>query len=491
MTDLDFRAWLKGSGAVRCVLVEAGVAVGGVETVRYLSSANYTTRPTDAPANLGYRSIIGGDLTITESMPLDGSASLTWGDIEISNEDGSRDGWLNDVWVNRPIQIFAGDVRWPRADFRLIFSGTIAAFHARARGVLNLTLSDKLQRLNTPVSDNRLGGATENKDRLRPLCFGECHNVEPLLVNPATLTFQLHDGPIERIIEVRDNGVPVAFTANLGAGTFTLGAQPAGLVTASVQGDKADGVWRYTAGALIALLTTRYGKEAGRFDPDAEIDRASFDAFEAAHPQPVGLYLPDRVNLLEACAQLAASLGAQVLMSPEGRLRVVKVQLPAVGSPSAVGPGQMEALTLQISDRPPVAASAKVAYCKNWTVQTALQSGIPEQHKNLFALEWLTVTAANALTAADYRLAVEPVQRDTLLLREAEAGAEAARLLALWGAQRTVYAFGATAELLLEPLGGAIRLSNARFGLAAGRAGQVVGVKRNWTRFRASLEVLV
>lgn len=490
MTDAEFKDWLKSSNAVRCILVEAGVQVGGVETTRYLSSANYVSLPSDSMPNHGYLAIIGGDLTISEEMQIDGSASLTWGDVEISNEDGSRDSWLNDIWKNRPIRIFAGDVRWSRDDFRLIFSGNIADFQARERGVLNISLSDKLQRLNTPISENRLGGATENKDRLRPLCFGECHNIEPLLINPATLEFQVHDGPIERIIEVRDNGVPVNFIENLATGTFKLTAQPAGLVTASVQGDKTGGVWRYTIASLILHIVTTYGKPENRFQV-AEVDGASFGPFEAENLQPVGLYLPDRINKLEVCAMLSASLGAHTLMSPEGKVRIVQVRLPAAGTPSSAGMGQMIERTLQVSERPPVVASVKIAYCKNWTVQTNLQSGIPEQHKNLFALEWLTVTSINQATATAFMLAIEPVQKDTLLLREGEAAAEATRQLNLWGVQRTIYEFGGTPELMLEALGGAQIVSNPRFGLSAGKPGQVLRIMRNWITFRASLGVLV
>ncbi|MDB5613625.1 MAG: hypothetical protein JWQ22_1278 [Devosia sp.] len=489
MTDAQYLAWLKSSGAIRCILVEALVSVNGVETTRYLSSANFVSRPTDTPPHQAYLSIVAGGVTISERMSIDGSASLTWGDIELGNEDGSRDNWLNDVWKNRPIAIYSGDARWPRSDFRLIFLGTIADFQSRERGVLNISLGDKLQRLNTPMTENRLGGLTENKDRLRPLCFGECHNIEPLLLNPATLTYQVHDGPIERIIEVRDNGVPVNFTADLNAGTFKLATQPAGLITVSVQGDKTGGVWRYTVSSLITHIVTTYGKPVDRFSA-ADLDMGSFTPFESAHQQPIGLYLPERTNILQACSDLASSLGAQILMSPEGRLRIVKIQLPALGTPTPVGMSEMVERTLQVADRPAVAASVKIGYCKNWTVQTNLQSGIPEQHKNLFALEWLTTTATNQTTAAKYRLAIEPVQKDTLLLREAEAIAEAARELALWQTQRTVYTYSATPALMLEPLGGAQILSNPRFGLGVGVPGQIVSISRDWLACRTKFEVL-
>ena len=489
LTDAQYLAWLQSGSAIRCVLVEASVRSGGAETVRYLSSANYTTGAGDTPVNMSYLAVIGGGVTITEKLSIDGSASLSFGDIEIDNTGGAMDSWLGDVWVNRAVNVYCGDVRWPRSDFRLVFSGTLAGIGSRTRNTLNLDLRDKLQRLNTPLSENKLGGATDNKDRLRPLCFGECHNIEPLLVNPATLEYQVHDGAIEAIIEVRDNGVPISYTASVSTGTFALLAQPAGIITCSVQGDKLGGIYRNTVGALVQRIVMGYGKAADRFD-SGDLDAANLAAFESANPQPVGLYIADRTNVLQACALLASSVGAQLVMSRTGLLRLLKIALPAAGAATAVGAGQMAERTLRIADRPDVVASAQIGYCRNWTVQNTLQSGIPEAHKALFAQEWLTTTASDTTTATTYKLSAEPEQADTLLLTVATAAAEASRRLALWAVQRNVYGYTGTPALMLESLGGAQTLTHGRFGLSAGVTGQVVGITQDWLAGRVEFEVL-
>ena len=180
MTDSEFQNWLKTGGRF-AALVEVQTS-----PVRYLSTVAYTTLPTDTPANRVYSPVVAGGVALSESLPLDGSATLSVGDIEIHNEDGALDAWLSDVWNNRRVQVFVGDVTWPRADFRLIFDGIAAGLESRAAGRLNITLRDKLQRLNTPVSEALLGGTTANKDRLQPITLGECHNIEPLLADPAT-----------------------------------------------------------------------------------------------------------------------------------------------------------------------------------------------------------------------------------------------------------------------------------------------------------------
>ncbi|MGT2493138.1 hypothetical protein ACU4GD_28170 [Cupriavidus basilensis] len=53
------------------------------------------------------------------------------------------------------------------------------------RGELSLRMTDKLQRLNSPISEVKIGGTGENKDVLVCQPFGENHNIEPVLSNAA------------------------------------------------------------------------------------------------------------------------------------------------------------------------------------------------------------------------------------------------------------------------------------------------------------------
>lgn len=483
MTEIEFIDWLKKGGRYT-LLVEVDTTVP-----RYLSTVAYTTLPTDSPANRVYSPVVSGGVAFTETLPLDGSATLSVGDIELNNDDGLLDSWLDDIWVNKPIRIYIGDVSWVRADFRLIFTGIVDNINSRAANRLNISLRDKLQRLNTPVSETLLGGTTPNKDRLIPLCFGEVHNVEPLLVDPATLKYKVHGSAIERLIEVRDNGVPVSINESLIDGTFTLVAQQAGTITCSVQGDKPT-TYSNRIADTITRLVTGYGKVSDRLTT-ADIDTAQFAEFNAAHPQPVGVYLNDRSNVIEVCQQLASSVGAQISMSREGLLRLLKITLPATGTPLVVTPSDYVAKSLEITERVDVKAAIKVGYCKNYTTQTGLNTGLPASHKDLFMQEYLSVTAKNQSVADTYKLNTEPVQTDTLLLTESDATAEANRLLTLWQQPRTVYKFVGYSHLLTVPLGQALTLVSPRFGLSEGKTGIVVGIQSDWVSRRVTIEVLI
>ncbi len=488
MTDADFIAWLKTDKAYRCVLVEAVARVGGVETTRYMSNRGYVTTGSDTPANRVYEPYIVGGGVITETLALDGNSSgMVFGDIELDNSEGNLDSWLADVWVGRVARMYVGDVRWARADFRLVFDGIIADIDSRDRDVLNIKLRDKLQRLNTNVTETTLGGSSTNANSLLPIVLGEVHNITPLLTNKATLEYQYHNGVAERVIEVRDNGVVISPTVTLSTGKMTLAANPAGQITASVQGGKLSGAYVNTVAKLVELLATTYGT-----DPfsGGDLDASNLSTFDAANTQPVGVYLTNRENVLALCQGLASSVGAQVVMSATGLLRLLKVDLAGT-SPTAVTASAMLATSLQLVQRVPVVAGVKLNFCRNWTVQNTLRTGIPAEHADLYAKEWLSSSASDATTATVYKLTKEPEPTDTYLLTKTAADAETARRLALWKTPRSVYKYTAMPELLLENLGGYQTITHSRFNMSGGVSAQIVKVARDWLNMSVEFEVLV
>jgi len=495
MTDAQYLDWLKSQAAYRCVLIEVAVQIGGVESVVYLATKPFTSGAADTPANTMYLPIATVGTLFTEQLSLEGDGALSAGELEIDNTGGERDAWTGTgyVFMNRSMKARLGDIRWTLTDLppiSRIFDGISADIAPRGRNKFGLKLRDKLQRLNTAISEAKMGGAGENQDALLPIALGQVFNVTPLLIVPATLKYQVHAGPIDSIIEVRDNGAPVAFTADLATGTFTLAAEPAGAVTASLRGDKSP-VYAETAAQLVKRLVTGYGKVTDRFIDD-DIDLASFAAFDAAHPQGMGLYATDRMNVLTACQMLVGSLGGQLVMSRLGKLRIVQLALPGTGTPFVIRPEHMVDGTLSPTGRTAAVGAVKLGFCKNWTVQEAgTLAGIPDRHKDLFSNEWRTTTKSDAATLAKFKLNAEPVQQDTLLLTRAEADAEAQRRLDLWKVPRTTYEFDGLPELLQLELGQAVTVYSPRFGMSAGAAGIVISLAPDWTTGRVKVGFLV
>ena len=485
MADFD-ETWLLNQNAARCILVEAVARVSAVETVRYLSTQNYH----DSTSSRVYNPIvIGSSVQVDSKMALEGGSSLSFGTIDLDNTNGDIDAWLDDIWTNRNVNVYLGDVTWARSSYVLLFSGVVEDIDSKDNGTLSIKIRDKLERLNAPVSEEKLGGGTENKNELIPLAFGEVHNLRPLLTNPSTLEYQYHNGPSERVIEVRSNGVPVTNTPSLSTGKFTLSVNPqSATITASVQGDKPNGTYTNTVGSIIQRLVTGYGSNT-RFT-SGDLDAASLATFEAANTQAIGVYLSGRENVRSLCNDIAATIGSQMVMTRAGKMKLIKLELPAPGTPFEITTADIYENTLKISERLLVEAAQKIGYNKNWTVQDALDTGIPQEHKDLFAKEWKSVVSEDATTKTVYKLSAEPVQKDTYLLTEAEATTEAARLRDLYKTPRNVFVFEGKPRLVELQLGDAVTLTHPRFDLAGGVNGMVIGMQVNWDTLDVRVEVL-
>lgn len=669
ISDAQYAAWLKSQTAVRCILVEVDVKVGASVITRYLSTQGYVTGATDTPANTFYSPRIVGGLQISRKLSIDGNISMSFGDIELNNVDGVLDTWIDDYWANRSLRIYLGDVSWARADFRLVFSGVTTGIDTRRRTSINIKLSDKLQNLNNPVSEVKLGGATSRADDLVPILLGECHNIEPLLTDPTINEYQVHNGPVESIFEVRDNGIPVAFTSLSAIGKFRLTNAPSGTITCSAQGyaatqnyfqysqeldnvywsksncsvtanatsapdgtttadklventtasvthfvsravtvaaglpytlsayfkaaersrcrlsmastlfvgspsaivdltnaaviqeqdctvtvsplasgwyrismtattdasgsatmavypvqggtsqytgDGVSGVYVWgmqveqsnipsayqpttatplniypkTVVEIIKVLATKYGKANLQYTLN-DLDIASLTQFDISNPQQVGYYIKDRGNVLDVCNQLAQSIGARLVINNLGKLTLVKLDLPQASAGTTVTASDMVLKSLEISQLPPVVASVKLGYCKNWTVQDTLAAGLVLNSVALFNEEWLTVTRTDTAAADNYNLFTDPSQEDTYLLTSVDAINEANRRLAMFSVQRKVLKYTGFYHLIFENLGNPQTLVHDRFGLSGGKTGQIISVSMDLTSPHVQFEVLI
>ena len=504
----QFQTWLEDPSAIRCVLVEVIASINGTETQLYLSNRNYVTQSTDTPSNTTYWPILKTSVKFTENLSLEGNASLSYGDIAIDNSTKEYDYLLKAAWQGRTVKIYIGDPKFARTDFTEIFSGVVADIGSSDPYTLNIQLRDFLEKLNTPITEAIVGNYFEgnivslaiydnpNKEQVKPLVFGEVFNITPVLLDPTKLEFMVHNGPIEQIIEVRDNGVPLAlttgYTVDLLKGTFKLVANSAGAITCSVQGSKST-TYKNTVAEIIKHIVKNYGNPiVNGAITDSNIDLVNFTAFETANPQPVGIYISSKDNMLDICQQLANSGGAQLVATRLGKLKLLKVDIPQTGTIS-ITDQDIIAGTFQIAQKPEVIATYKLGYCKNWTTQTGLLTGIPEAHKDLMSGDWLTSTYTNSSASTLYKLNKLPEQKDTLMLTNTtgQVLAEATRLVNLRSTQRYVYRFTATSAYLQLQIGDMITVTHSRFGLSAGAPAQILSSEIDWDTGFINLEVLI
>lgn len=486
--------WLKTPEKLPVILVEIPGILPGNSTM-YLSSAPFTSSYTDPILpNKTYTSIILGGISFSETLNLSGGVSISLGDIELDNTNGILDNWLYDyIWVNKDIQILFGDTTWTRDDFRPIFNGVIVDIAARSNNSLNIVLADKLQKLNNPITEDTLSPLNSNTSVLIPLTFGEVFNVTPInsstLVN--TLEYQVHNGPIEDIIEVRDNGAPVNITKDLVNGKFTLSQSPYGQITCSVQGYKNPTYYNDIAN-IIKIIVKNYGVSFNRLT-DSDIDLTNFSNFSTNNTQAVGTYISTKDNILSVCNFLANSVGAQLTFTSTGLLRLVKVSLPPSGGATYdVTSNDFEYNSISITDKIPVKASTKLGYCKNYTIQKGnIAAGIPTNNAELFENEYLYETVTDSSVQNAYKLTSTAIEENTALLVKSEATTEVTRRNDLWKSPRFIVTFKAYGHLLPVELGDTINLTDSRFGLQNTKQGLVVRISRDWLNSRITIGVLI
>ena len=244
------QAWLEDQTSIRCLLVEitAKNVSTGNEVTFYLSNIGYTT----TSADVTYLPYLTGALQTTESLGIDNNLSMSFGTIQVSNVNGTLDSWLDNtqyIWVNRTIKVYLGDPRWICANvaavsttFEKIFDGVVADVDSSDRDTLDIKVRDKLQRLNYPLTANTLGlygtwaAGQTNQDTIRPLIFGEVHNISPVLIDPSKLEYMFNDtnvGTLVNATAVTTNIITCNSTAGFVVNkpvvfTFSATAYPSG-----------------------------------------------------------------------------------------------------------------------------------------------------------------------------------------------------------------------------------------------------------------------
>lgn len=525
------QAWLESPSSIKRIFVRVQVYNVNTSQLQYMYFSN-TAYATDT-SDIIFNPIIRGGVSISQGLSITSfQANITSGDIELENSEGDYDNWLDStqyIWYNRPIEVYLGDPFWTSTNwtnfltkFKLIFSGIVADIDSKGSYSLNIKLRDKLQKLNTSITEDTLDGlgdvsTTEDLSTIvRPIILGEVYNIAPKLIQPGSLKYYLHGGAIEDIIEIRDNAVPL-YTTGIGwyydtdpatgvidlvGSSFNLVSGPAGTITCSVQGDKrsinlSNGTLQTTTyvnnvPSVIALILTQYGTVDSKLT-SSEIDLDNFTNVASTRNQAIGIYITSRENILNVCSGLAASIGAQLTTDLEG-----KVQLLTVGVYNTLGvtisditEDDMVAGSFEISFRSEVIGATKLGYCKTWSQQTGLLTNIPEDHKNLFndTIEYATAVDSGICTL--YKLPTEVEPRNTYLINKAEAEAEALRINDYYKVQRTVYKFKGFANLFPLKLGQQVTLTHNRFGLSSGKAGQVVSLEYDWINSYITVGIII
>lgn len=473
---------------------------GAVRVLRY-STDGFRTGPADDPAHTLYDARIEQPISITRSIfdqgTTSGQSKVGFGDLVLSNPDGRLDDHLLLAFDGRPITIWRGLMSATSlADFTPIFVGTMEQAEFGVDRIV-IKLRDLQAPLQRPLQSTLFAGSNALPDGLegvvddlagkpKPLTFGRVFNITPPCVNTSRLIYQVHDGAISSIDEVRDRGVPLtpgapyaslaeleddglapaagAYRVYLAGGYVRLGSSPAGDPTMDVvQGDSAAD---RTAAQLFAAILTRVGVDSG------SIDAADLATLDAKVNAECGLYLDDESTVADVLDRVAGTVGAWWGASATGAYRIARLERPLGDTVKAFGPNDLDGPPVRQStnDKAGGLPTSRVTmrYAQNFTVQRSndLAGSVSDARRAVLGEAWREASAANPAVDVVHLLAT-PLVIDSLMAFEADARLEAERVLALRSVQR--HRFGITVLLTSETaaidLGDIVGLNHPRYGL--------------------------
>lgn len=473
----------------------------------YAATDDYSSLPGDTPGSQLFPAALKQPLTFTRSILAGdrlGEMQTGWGEVVLDNTDGAYDYLIGGYAIDgRSITIRAGAPSESYDNFITVFDG-VASDWRTTESEMIVKIRDSGARLEVPVLPTTYagsGGAEGTSDfagKRKPRVYGRCLNISAPLVIPTSLAYQINDGPISAVTGCYVRGSALSAGADYGslaallaatvaAGTYATcvaagwariayaSSSEIGQVTWDVHGDSTGGYVETTAGIVRRLIGA-----AGI--GSAETDAATFAAVDAAQPAPVGIYFePDaETTVSEAVRALTGGIGGWAGFSRQGLFQIGIVSAPEgtpVVSLDRVDIVDIERLELPSGIWPPP-WRRRVRYARNWTTQTTDLAGIVTADRRAWLAEgYRTAEAAAPSVASDHPLAQDPDPVESYFADEADAQAEAARLLALYRVPRSLYRISLAQALLDRDIGEVISVTFPRWDLTGGRLLAVVEIK--------------
>ncbi|WP_085299248.1 hypothetical protein [Cognaticolwellia mytili] len=426
--------WLSNKSNFRCILVEVNYLLAGVIKTLYLSNHAFRSEPTDALPNKAYKNWLNASSTISfsqrMSVALFGKTQTGTSAIEFFLHP-SIEHLITDADFNgQPIKVLIGDPTWPREKFitKFLCQGKIIepVDDVRAR-ITFVDMSESLKKgaLSTVVT------AGPSKGEFKSRALGQCFNVEPLLIDAITRTYQVNDGEHQAITAVRENGFVIApsnYTLSLITGTLIINKNVTGRITVDIQGAKHNGTYITTAEQMINYLLNLLGIAPS-------IDSNVLPTYT------LGLYIKSQRDVISCIDEICKSVGANWYFDELGRFRL-QLYTGKKAPTNSIKPGHIKAGSMRVKKRLPAVKKISLGYQRNWTEQTdGIAAAITESNPELANLyrkkESLlpgTNVVANAAAAVDITLS-------TLIVNAIDAQTELTRRLALSKDARTIYSF--------------------------------------------------
>lgn len=469
------------------------------------TTAGYATLPTDTPPNQPFRGVLKS-FSFSRSIMQDNIGQFTTGtgQLVIANDDAAYDYLpLSYAVDGRKI-----DIRIGRRDGSYDTLFPLAKVTATGWDIgtddITIDLVDYSYKLEVPVQPHTYGGTggadggADLAGKRKPLVFGNAMNISPVLLVPALLIYQAHDGAMQSFDAVYDKGSPLtaggdvadyatlaaasvsagSYKTCLAAGLVKLGSNASGTVTADVKGDNGSGYITSSADIVRWALRNR----TVLVDPD-DLDTTSFTTVNAAQPAPIAYFIGPDDNLTVAAfiQNIMGGIGGWGGHRLDGKFEVRIFQAPSGGPVASYTRADMLEGDIKREPLPsaylPPPYRWRVPYALNWTVQTDLAGGVDANHKAFVAEpnRLAEVVVASVQTDHPFAQDRDPVQ--AYFAVQSDALAEATRRSNLFKTTRAIYRWQAPRRALRHGMGDIVKVTHPRFDLPFGRLMTVVETK--------------
>lgn len=478
--------------------------------------AGFVTKPSDVPSNQYYEPRLENPLTFSQSLyssgKFGGKSIPGYGAMVLLNNDGGLDAFKDYAVDGRACTIKLGGIGFNYIDFGTIFSGTMQAVEFDSNKLV-IRVRDLQYKLDLPLqttlylgTGNWEGGA-DLSSKVKPHCYGQVRNAEPVLVDGANLRYQVHYRNIQAINAVRDAGASLTnfgdyanttlldaasipagnFATCLAAGVFKLGSSPAGVITADVQGEGLSSYVSTVADIIQRIATTSGGLSVG------DLDTATFTTLNTLNSAVVGIYERDQIKIGDAFDKLVNSIGAWYTFSRAGKLMVGRLD-----TPSGTEAANYTKVDILKFERQPTALPTwrfKLGYKPNW--RTLSQSEVASQFRaggsnaslnGSLTEEYRYVSASDSSVQTAHLLSTDQ-ELFSCLDDSTAAQTECTRLLNLFKSAKDVYKVKVKTQPLSRKMGEVVKLTYSRYGLDSGKLFTIVGLYEDYVRSTVEMEL--
>ena len=419
--------------------------------------------------------------------------------------------------------------------FGPIFTGVVEST-AWSRSELQIKVRDARLRLERPVQRHTYSGAfgfdgtPEMEGMTRPLAFGRCTGIEPVLVDPILLIYQYHDGETLEIQAVYDGGLKLeraatarsyaemaAFVAPSGddpdgdfplgsyvgcpiVGCFRLAGPAERQVTADVRGSGgasslvepfSDGTFftdgtgweaagrklhaNNVAGILLRILIDH----GDLSEKSVAVEQLRQIAVELPYDGGLFFAAGESSSVLDAASQLTLSLGCVLIRAKDGRYQLRRLAPPTdvpvlIIRDDMIVPDSLERQALAY--RIPW-TDWEVSFARNWTPlsETEIFSAVERERRIGLTRTSQITRITNDIVAAIYPERAT-ARIDTVLTKHGDAREVGNRHVALHAHGRVSFALRAMGIAYRLELLDTVRVVSPRFGLDQGRNMLVIEV---------------